>query len=70
MPQSFRYPWPASAIGKEEMALLYIARESSPHKTSITELVARAVRAQYGHVAIKPEPSGVPERETPLRPAA
>ena len=70
MLHSFRYPWPSSAIGKEEMALLYLARESSPDRTTITELVARAVRAQYGHVAIKPEPSGEPKLGTPLRPAA
>ena len=70
MQRPYHYPWPASAIGREEMALLYLARESSPDRTTITELVARAVRAQYGHVAIKPEPSGEPERETPLRPAA
>lgn len=70
MQRPYHYPWPASAIGREEMTLLYLARESSPDRTTITELVARAVRAQYGHVAIKPEPSGEPERETPLRPAA
>ncbi len=70
MHRPYRYPWPASAIGKGEMSLLYLARESSPDRTAITELVARAIRAQYGHVAIKPEPSGEPERETPLRPAA
>ena len=70
MQRPYHYPWPASAIGREEMALLYLARESSPDRTTITELVARAVRAQYGRVAIKPEPSGEPERETPLRPAA
>lgn len=70
MQRPYHYPWPASAIGREEMALLYLARESSPDRTTITELVARAVRAQYGHLAIKPEPTGEPERETPLRPAA
>jgi len=70
MTPGYRYPWPSSAIGKEEMALLYLARESSPGKTAITELVARAVRAQYGHLAIKPEPSSEPERATSLRPAA
>ena len=66
----YRYPWPASCLTAVDMKLLHDARESSPDRTTITELVARAVRAQYGRVAIKPEPSGEPERETPLRPAA
>jgi len=70
MTPGYRYPWPSSAIGKEEMALLYLARESSPGKTAITELVARAIRAQYGHLAIHPEPSSKPEHETTFRPAA
>ena len=70
MPQSFRYPWPASAIGKGEMSLLYLARESSPDRTAITELIVRAIQAQYGHLAIKPEPTSKPEQETTLRPAA
>ena len=66
----YRYPWPSSQLTPADMRLLHNARESSPDRTTITELVARAVRAQYGRVAIKPEPSGEPERETPLRPAA
>ena len=70
MSPPFRYPWPASAIGKGEMSLLYIARESSPDRTTITELVARAIRVQYGHLARQTETIGAPERETALRPAA
>ena len=70
MSQSFRYPWPASCLTAADMKLLHTVRESHPDHPPITELVARAIRAQYGHVAIKPEPSGEPERETPLRPAA
>lgn len=70
MTPGYRYPWPAAAIGKGEMSLLYLARESSPGKTAITELVARAIRAQYGHLAIHPEPSSKPEHETTFRPAA
>ena len=66
----YHYPWPSSAIGKEEMSLLYLARESSPGKPAITELVARAIRAQYGHLATKPEPSSPPEKESIFRPAA
>ena len=57
MPQ-FHYPWPASAIGSEEMSMLYLARESSPDKTTITQLIAEAVRAAYGPgVAVPPSPS-------------
>ena len=70
MTRPYRYPWPASQLTPSDMRLLHTAREAHPAHPPITELVARAVRAQYGHVAIKPEPSGVPERETPLRPAA
>ncbi len=44
----YRYPWPASAIGKEEMAMLYQARESSPTRMTISSLLSRAVRQQYG----------------------
>lgn len=64
------YPWPASAIGKGEMSLLYLARESSPDRTAITELIVRAIQAQYGHLAIKPEPSSESGQESILRPAA
>ena len=69
MSRPFRYPWPSSAIGQEEMALLYIARESSPDKTSITQLIATAVRAQYGHLAAHPEQVAQPEYK-PRLPAA
>ena len=69
MSRPFRYPWPSSAIGKEEMALLYIARESSPDKTSITQLIATAIRAQYGHPAAQPEQVAQPEYK-PRLPAA
>ena len=48
----YRYPWPASCLTAVDMKLLHDARESSPDRTTITELVARAVRAQYGRVAI------------------
>ena len=65
----YLYPWPASAIGREEMSLLYLARESSTDKTSITKLIATAVRAQYGHLAAQPEQVAQPEYKTRL-PAA
>ena len=55
MPPTFRYPWPASAIGKEEMKLLYLARESSATPTTITRLIAEAVRVAYSQPDIQPE---------------
>lgn len=70
MSRPYRYPWPAAAIGKGEMSLLYLAREASAERTAITELVARAIRAQYGQLASQPEPSIKPEHETTFRPAA
>ena len=70
MAQSFRYAWPASQLTPADMRQLYAARESHPDRLPITELVARAVRAQYGHLASKPEPSSKSEQETTLRPAA
>ena len=44
----YRYPWPASAITKEDMALLHSVRESSSPRVPISVLLARAVRATYG----------------------
>ena len=66
----FHYPWPSSQLTPADMKLLHDVRESSPDRTSITRLIAEAVRIQYGHLASKPEPASEPERETPLRPAA
>lgn len=43
----YRYPWPASAIGQTEMRLLHQAREQSPERTTITQLIADAVRRAY-----------------------
>ena len=42
------YPWPASAISEQEMALLYQAREASKPRVPITELIRRAVVETYG----------------------
>ena len=47
----YRYPWPASRLTPEEMALLYHARERSPSHFPITQLIAHAIRATYGHQA-------------------
>ena len=58
----YRYPWPASALTREEMALLYHARERSPGRVFITQLIAEAVRAAYGPgVAVSSSP---PPRST------
>ena len=40
----FRYPWPASKLTRQEMAMLHAARENSITHTPITILVAAAVR--------------------------
>lgn len=65
----YRYPWPCSAIDADLMRRLYIARESSPEPTTITRLIAEAVRAQYGHLAAHPEQVAQPEYK-PRLPAA
>lgn len=44
----YRYPWPASAITKEHMAVLHHIREGTHPKVPITRLIAEAVTAQYG----------------------
>ena len=41
------YPWPASAISREEMALLYQAREALRPRVPITELLRLAVVQVY-----------------------
>jgi hypothetical protein len=55
MLRPYRYPWPASAITPEEMALLYQARESGP-RMPITRLIARAIRQTYGSAQSSAEP--------------
>lgn len=59
-PQS-KYFWPSSAITESDMDLLYRARESSDPRLPITQLLARAVRETYGHLAA--DMSHVPETE-------
>ena len=44
----YRYPWPASALNQEDMAVLYHARESDPERKPITLLIREAVQAMYG----------------------
>ena len=50
----YRYPWPASAIDAEDMALLHGVREASRPRVPISALVAGAVRACYGQ-ALRPK---------------
>ncbi len=58
----YRYPWPASALTRDEMAMLYHARSRSSGRVPITQLIAEAVRAAYClGVAV---PSSPPPRST------
>ena len=57
-----KYFWPASAITESHMSLLYRARQVSPNRTPITQLIARAVRETYG--------ANASELAHPLRKAA
>ncbi len=49
-PQS-KYPWPASAITPDDMALIHAARESSQPRIPITRLLAHAVRETFKRYA-------------------
>ena len=44
-----KYQWPASALTPADMKLLHAVREARP-ETPITELIARAVRQEYGRL--------------------
>lgn len=46
-----KYFWPASALSASDMDLLYRAREASSDRTTITRLLAHAVRETFGHLA-------------------
>ena len=46
---AYQYPWPASRIDPETMALLYRARESGSQRLPITELIVRAIHLTYDH---------------------
>lgn len=48
MKPTYRYPWPASALSEEDMAILYHTRESDPERKPITQLIREAVQAMYG----------------------
>jgi hypothetical protein len=52
-----RYPWPASGVGNDEMAILHAVRESSRPRVPISELIKQAIRKTYGQVqTAQPEP--------------
>ena len=66
---NYRYPWPASAVGPEEMAMLYLACKSSQEgRSTITELLAEAVRAQYGHLADQSQLTTQPQKKVQCPP--
>lgn len=46
---NFKYPWPASALGAEEMAMPHSVRESSAPRVPITRLIVNAIRAAYAN---------------------
>ena len=47
MTTGYRYPWPASAIGRKEMEMLHAVRESTSPRVPITRLIANAVASTY-----------------------
>ena len=60
----YRYPWPASALTRDDMALLHRARSLSPGRVPITQLIAEAVRAVYGPGVANPSFPPVQPRST------
>ena len=48
---AYRYPWPASALSKADMASLHAVREGCHPRVPITQLIAHAVRQVYGQQA-------------------
>jgi hypothetical protein len=42
-----RYPWPASGLSRQDMALLHDARETLSPRRSISALLAEAVRFRF-----------------------
>ncbi len=43
----YRYPWPASAITREEMAALHAVREATRPRIPISRLITSAIRTAY-----------------------
>lgn len=54
MPRITGLPWPASQLTDEDLHALWCARESAPSRTTITKLLAEAVRKAYGRCAAEP----------------
>ena len=52
---NYRYPWPASALTSDEMAMLHRARERSPDRIPITQLIREAVHVAFA-VPSSPQP--------------
>jgi hypothetical protein len=57
MTKNWRYPWPASRIDQRLMRTLYAAREAAPEKTTITQLIAKAVDTTYAGLVAEEAPS-------------
>ncbi len=55
------YPWPASAITPDDMAVLHAVRETSRPRVPISVLVARAIRETYRAASPYPDPEPVSE---------
>ena len=66
----YTYAWPASRLTPADMKILHDVRENHSDHLPISELVALAVRAEYGHLASQPEVTTKQERETSLQPVA
>ena len=66
---AYRYPWPASALSRRDMAILHAVREASSPRVRITDLIAHAVRQVYGQQAeaklkiLPPQPNPEPLKE-------
>lgn len=70
MTPGYRYPWPSSQLTAADMRLLHEVREARPDRPPITQLLAEAVRAAYGHSAAQPEQVTQPEYKPRLLAAA
>ena len=58
---TYRYPWPASALTADDMARLHAVREAGPDRVPITQLIAQAVRLAYEQTPVIPFPQPTPE---------
>jgi hypothetical protein len=59
----YRYPWPASALGREDMELLHAVRENTSPRVPITKLIALAVESTYGQDQTRPPIQPTTERK-------